>query len=289
MSVPGLDEEDFSYSALVNRWRKERAATALAKMDDRFYGAFDAVLRDLREQYGKEHAANPATPKVLILQDELMNLQRVRDDLYDLRERKIVTAAVIAARGGNPDRSAMTKEEEILFEELLRTLRDARRNLLRRGQPRDAKPLPPGAPVDAAAPRIAAGPPAPPEAIAASQTLAQPAATIAERAPAVEASPEAPLPGAPLAPITTPRAPEQIVAASAALDAYGAASAPRFATEEPRRLGPARVLVRVRQPVAPFVGTDLRTYRLSVEDVAAVPREVAHALVSRGFAQALGG
>ena len=73
-----LDEEEFTYSALVNRWRKERSATALSKMDDRFYGSFDAVLRELREQYAKEHTANPATPKVLILQDELMNLQRVR-------------------------------------------------------------------------------------------------------------------------------------------------------------------------------------------------------------------
>ena len=181
-AMPALDQEEFTYSALVNRWRKERSANALSKMDDRFYEAFDAVLRELREEYAKEHAANPATPKVLILQDELMNLQRVRDDIYDLRERKIVTAAVIAARGGNPDRTTMTKEEDILFEE--------------------------------------------------------------------------------------------VVAA---------------ANEEPRRLGPQRVLVRVKEPVAPFVGTDLRTYRLGVEDVAAVPREIAHALVSRGLASALSG
>ena len=256
-----FDEEDFTYSALVNRWRKERSANALAKMDDRFYEAFDEVLRGLREEYAKEHTANPATPKVLILQDELMNLQRVREDIYDLRERKLVTAAVIAARGGNPDRSAMTKEEDILFEELLRTLRDARRNLLRRGQPKE--PIKP-----------AAGPPTAPEPALSGHAPAQPAAVLAERAPAVEASPEAPLPGAPQPAIATPHAPEEVVAAR---------------VEEPRRLGPARVVVRVQQPVAPFVGTDLRTYRLGVEDVAAVPREIAHALVSRGLATALGG
>ncbi|HET6403206.1 MAG TPA: hypothetical protein VFH78_01060, partial [Candidatus Thermoplasmatota archaeon] len=144
--MPALDQEEFTYSALVNRWRKERSANALSKMDDRFYEAFDAVLRELREEYAKEHAANPATPKVLILQDELMNLQRVRDDIYDLRERKIVTAAVIAARGGNPDRTTMTKEEDILFEEVLRVLRDARRNLLRRGQPKEPAKPPAGPP-----------------------------------------------------------------------------------------------------------------------------------------------
>lgn len=272
-----LDEEEFTYSALVNRWRKERSATALSKMDDRFYEAFDAVLRDLRDQYGKEHAANPATPKVLILQDELMNLQRVREDIYDLRERKIVTAAVIAARGGNPDRNAMTREEEVLFEEVLRVLRDARRNLLRRGQPKEAPPMKPPA-----------GPPTPPEPVEAPHAPAQPAAVLAERAPAVEASPESPLPGAPVPvpPVSVPPG-EIVAAAQQAPD--GDASAASHRGQEPRRLGPARVLVRVHEPVAPFVGTDLRTYRLAVEDVAAVPREIAHALVSRGLATALGG
>lgn len=261
------DEEDFTYPALVNRWRRERAATALTKMDGHFYEAFDQRLRELREEYTREHAVNPATPKVLILQDELMNLQRVREDLYDLRERKIVTAALIAARGGHPDRSHLTKEEDILFDEVLKVLRDARRNLLRRGQPAAKE-----------APKAHAGPPTPPEPVthagAAATTSAQPAAVLAERASAADAAPESPLPGAP-APVSAPaKAAESVVAEE---------SAP------PRRLGPARVLVRVKQTVAPFVGTDLRQYRLAAEDVAALPREVAHALVQRGFAQALGG
>lgn len=274
--MPAVDDEEYAYSALVNRWRRERSAAALMKMDGRFYEHLDLVLRELREEYAKEHAANPATPKVLILQDELMNIQRVRDDIYDLRERKIVTAAVIAARGGNPDRNPMTKEEDLLFEEILRTLRDARRNLLRRGQPKD----PPKATGHVGMPMAHPGPPTPPEPLAdangaAAQAPAQPAAVLAERAPAAEASPEAPLPGA---------APTPIPVAQAPAAEHVTGDAP-----ETRRLGPARVLVRVNEPIAPFVGTDLRTYRLGVEDIAAVPRDIAHALVSRGLATALGG
>lgn len=252
------DTEEFTYAALVNRWRKERSAASLTKMDGNFYENFDATLRELRAEYEKEHAVNPATPKVLILQDELMNLQRVREDIYDLRERKIVTAAVIAARGGNPDRSTLTKEEDLLFEEVLRTLRDARRNLLRRGQPKEPA-------------KTTAGPPTPPEPTTSTRPLAQPAAVLAQGEPA----PESPLPGAPAMAAHAAKAEEDIIATEG----------PR----EPRRLGPARVLVRVKQPVAPFVGTDLRTYRLGIEDIAAVPKEIAHALVQRGLAVALGG
>ena len=259
------DEEEFTYQSLVNRWRKERSATALTRMDGHFYEAFDQHLRELREEYQREHTANPATPKVLILQDELMNLQRVRDDLYDLREKKIVTAALVAARGGNPDRGNLTKEEDLLFDELLRVMRDARRNLLRRGQPAKEVPKPAG------------GPPTPPEPAAAepSAPAAQPASVLAERAPSVEAAPEAPLPGSP------PPVAQREMPPPETLEAADEPAAPR-------RMGPARVLVRMKAPVAPFVAPDLRHYRLQQEDVAALPKEVAHVLVQRGMAQALG-
>lgn len=262
--MPAVDEEEYTYTALVNRWRRERSAAALTKMDGRFYEQLDLVLREMREQYGKEHAANPATPKVLILQDELMNLQRVRDDVYDLREKKILTAAGIAARGGNPDRTNMTKEEDALFDELVRVLRDARRNLLRRGQP---------TPVEM--PKPAGGPPTAPEPTAAPPVAtAQPATVLAERAHPTEAAPETPLPGAPVPAAHVAHAPERLAADEPA---------------PPRRLGPQRVLVRMKGAIGPFVAPDLRQYRLGVEDVAALPKEVAQMLVQRGLAQALGG
>lgn len=267
MAASALEEEEFTYASLVNRWRRERSSAALTRMDGHFYEAFDQHLRSLREDYQREHAVNPATPKVLILQDELMNLQRVRDDIYDLREKKIATAAIIAARGGNPDRGHMTNEEEVLFDEVLRVLRDARRNLLRRGQgPKDVPP-----PV-----KPAGGPPSPPDAVAPPALVATPAANIAERAPG-EAGPEAPLPGKPEAP------------ARSAPPAQAEAVAAGEETEAPRRMGPQRVLVRMRQDVEPFMGPDLREYRLSAHDVAALPREVAHTLIQRQMAVPVAG
>ncbi|MEA3200567.1 MAG: replication factor [Thermoplasmata archaeon] len=257
-----LDEEEFTYPSLVNRWRRERATTALGKMDNGFYEAFDAHLRALREEYARENAANPATPKVLILQDELAKLQSVRDDLYDLRERKIVTAALIAARGGHADKATLTREEEIVFDELLRALREARRSLLRRGQPPAVE-----------APRPApAGPPMAPDPAPAPAVSAQPASTLAERPP--EAVAEAPL---------APPAPAREEPPLA--EALAAAAEP----EPVRRVGAARMLVRVTSAFGPFVGPDLRHYSLAAEDVAALPKDVAHVLIQRGVAVAVGG
>lgn len=251
------DKEDFTYASLVNRWRRERATTTLSKMDEDFYGEFDRYLRTLREEYQAEQKKNAASPKVLILLDELTNLQRVREDLYDLRERKVVTAAIIAARDGRPDHAHMTRGEKVLFDALLLALRQSRQALISAPPPEPHK--------------ATGGPPLAPEpgpAVAA----AQPAAPLAERARVAEASPESPLPGAPLPP-----------------PARASPAAEEVAPQGERRVGPTRMLVRVKGDVEPFVAPDLRHYRLQAEDVAALPREVAHLLIQRGLATAMGG
>ncbi len=259
-----VEEEELHYPALVNRWQRERATASPTKIDGNFYEHFDARLRELVAEYQREHAINPTTPKVLILQDELSNLQRIRDDIYDLREKKIATSAIIAARGGHPDRANMTKEEEALFETLLRTLRDARRNLLLRGTPAKELPKP-----------HAAGPPAPPEDAGRHiASAAQPAAVLAERTHGAENAPEAPLP---LAPAPTP--PRHHPAAENIQ--------PSEEEEKPKRLGPARTLVRITGAVAPFVASDMRAYTLHIEDVVALPKEFAHALAQRGLAKVI--
>lgn len=259
------DEDEFSYAALVNRWRRERSTTTLTKMDGDFYERFDRYLKEIHDDYQREQAVNPATPKVLILLDELTNLQRVRDDLYNLRERKIVTSALIAARDSRPDKSNLTREEEALYEQVLRALKDARVALLKQEN----------APPHAEVPKAIGGPPTPPDAVTPPAHAAQPAATLPPRA--AEAAPEATLPGAPLLAPThsAPRAaPEEVTA-----DAAG---------ETRRAVASTRMLVRVKTAIEPFVAPDLRHYRLQAEDVAALPREVAHVLIARGLAAPVG-
>lgn len=243
-----VDEEEFTYASLVNRWRRERASTILSKLDETFYDSFDAHLRTLHETYQREQKVNPAAAKVLILLDELTNLQRIRDDLYDLRERKVVTAAVIAARDGKPDHANMTRGEKVLFDGILRVLREARANLLKA-----APPIP-----DAEPPRAPSGPATPLDPVAAPPPAAQAAAPLGDRGRGAEAAPER-------------------------------AFSDEEPADRPAAVGVARTLIRVKAPVEPFVAPDLRHYRLQAEDVAAVPREVAHLLIQRGLATALGG
>ncbi|HEX2022430.1 MAG TPA: hypothetical protein VHH36_06935, partial [Candidatus Thermoplasmatota archaeon] len=56
-----------------------------------------------------------------------------------------------------------------------------------------------------------------------------------------------------------------------------------------RRIGPARVLVRMKMALGAVVDPeDMRVHHLGIEDVVAISRQAAHALVQRGAAQVLG-
>lgn len=227
--------DEVTYETLKGRLYKERRAQLeLTKLDADFYAQAERHLRELQDLARRELESNPGSPKAMVLQDELRNLNRVREDIYDLRERKILYAAQVAARGGNPERGAMTAPEITLYEDLVRSLKEARRTMLKRTMPVEGP---------------AALPP-PPLAVALTEaTLPIPAASV-----------------------TAPAEPEATVARAAE------------AAEPQQRSRSGRVLIRPLEDLPAFTAPDLRTYRLRSGDLAAVPMEVAHALVAGGKA-----
>lgn len=134
--------DEVNYETLKGRLYRERRNLELTKLDADFYAAAERHLHQLVEELRKEEASNPSSPKALVLHDEVRNLQRVREDIYEVRERKIVAAAQTAARGGNPDRTAMTTAEGDLYETIVRALKDARRTMLKRATLAEAQPAP---------------------------------------------------------------------------------------------------------------------------------------------------
>ncbi|MHB8585363.1 MAG: hypothetical protein ACYDDF_05950 [Thermoplasmatota archaeon] len=341
------------YDGLSNRLRKERsnAPDRLTRAEPNLFSDAEAYIRRLAEESQRESQLNPASAKATLLLDELRNARRALEDLYDAREHKILMLAAVTARGASIERAGMTKAEQEVFDQLVRLLRDARRQMLRHGERGGAEEQPPTV---APAPRSEPGWPQEAPAIAAPP--AQPAAP----APPIEAMAEAPLPviaaslpdaslpvaalpartaaGAPTLPTApVPHAspddigrrsgvgsappafapgtgagtgtgmphaegggrvvsavPDRSVLPAGPVGSYPPAVAARVVQDAGAK-GPAsppapsgarsgRVLVRVLAPVPPFTASDMRTYRLAPEDIVALPKEAAKALVLRGQA-----
>ncbi|MCA1814712.1 MAG: hypothetical protein LC624_12335 [Halobacteriales archaeon] len=124
--------EPLAYENLRKRQQLERSSPKLTRFEPGFYRDLELYLRSLAEDHQREHASNPGGPKATLLGDELQNTRRLAEDLYEHRERKVVTGALAAARGGSTDIGPMLKEEQELYEALVQLLRETKRRVLHR-------------------------------------------------------------------------------------------------------------------------------------------------------------
>ncbi|HEV8359595.1 MAG TPA: hypothetical protein VGR28_03970 [Candidatus Thermoplasmatota archaeon] len=154
--------EPLSYETLRKRQQAERASPKLTRLEGDFYRNLETYLKGLSEDYQREQATNPGSSKATLIGDELQNTRRLAEDLYEQRERKVVTAALTAGRGANPEHQHMLREEQELFEALLGLLRETKRRVLHGG---------PRAPAPASAPAATAPDAAPPSAEPAGRVL----------------------------------------------------------------------------------------------------------------------
>jgi len=154
-----------SYEELRRRQQLERRSPRLTQLPSDFYRNLDLYLRGLLEDYLREHGKDPTSARATLLGDELANTRRLAEDLYEQRERKLLSAALAAARGGHPELQHLLGPERQLYDGLASLLREARERALHapfaaREVPAAAAPAS-GAPPPPTAGATTAGPPLP--------------------------------------------------------------------------------------------------------------------------------
>ncbi|MDI6887365.1 MAG: hypothetical protein QMC98_01825 [Candidatus Thermoplasmatota archaeon] len=108
----------------MSRVRKNRALT---KLEPDFYSKVSGYLKRLEQELENERES---TGKALILKEELERAKRLGEAIYSEREEKIANYALSEAKGGKPDTKLLTKEEILLYKELLESLIKARASIL---------------------------------------------------------------------------------------------------------------------------------------------------------------
>jgi DNA replication initiation complex subunit (GINS family) len=310
-----MADDGVSYESLKNRWQREvdTGPQELTRLDPNFYERVESYLDELEEEYQREHEVDPTSGKAMLLQDELFNLRKILEDLYDQRERKVLQLALTAARGGDPDRSNMTAGEKELFESVVAALDEGRRRILK-GHDRDlaedapkASPVPdeapdpPEDPLDAydedeapdeegpapAPPGDRDGEPGPPghDDVEGHPRGSSGGADPAEGPETAAVPPEEGLPDETQRPEGAGGTrPDEAGADTAASPGQGDAAAPQAGGDDEDR-----VVVRVTEAVPAFAASDMRTYDLEAEDVASLPPNAAKTLVEREKAELVEG
>lgn len=121
-----MDEEEINYRALRKIQQLEKNSPVLTSLKTNFYNDLSEYLTDLNTRSEKE----PNSQKKILLKDEIQNTKKIAVNIYEQREKKILLSAVSKARGGNPDVKNMLSAEENLYNSILRSMEESRKQVL---------------------------------------------------------------------------------------------------------------------------------------------------------------
>ncbi len=121
-----MEREEISYKNLRKIQQMEINSPQLTKIDSSFYHEISEYAKNLESRLEKEDSPQKKT----LLRDEIKNTKKIAINIYELREKKIVIAAISKARGGNPDLKFLVPEEQKLFDSLLNLMVQSRQEVL---------------------------------------------------------------------------------------------------------------------------------------------------------------
>lgn len=117
-----MDAEEINYKTLRRIQQTERQSPTLTHIDPFFYKELSRYLQKLQTRLDQETIPQ----KQMLLHEELQNIKKIAQNIYEHREKKIILAAISKARGGSPALKNMVKEEKTFFTKILEIIFDAR-------------------------------------------------------------------------------------------------------------------------------------------------------------------
>ncbi len=115
------------YTQLLEWRRMDAAVRGLAKLPHDFYRTTAAYLIEMRASYEAELRQNPSSRKGEILRQTYQRATQVARDIIEARSQKVMSAAFQASIGGAKELPNALPEERGIFDAMLATLTDHRR------------------------------------------------------------------------------------------------------------------------------------------------------------------
>ncbi len=126
LGLKNMNDEGLSYKTLRKIQHLEKNSPLLSKIETGFYQHLSSYLQRLQALFDEEKDIQ----KIKIITEELENTKKIAKNIYELRERKIVQAALSSTRGGNADLHNFLEDEHTLFTVLANQLNQQREHLL---------------------------------------------------------------------------------------------------------------------------------------------------------------
>ncbi|MBU3902530.1 MAG: hypothetical protein KKE04_04095 [Candidatus Thermoplasmatota archaeon] len=129
MSKEELNCEKLRQILEMERMQKIRKNRLLTEIEPDFYSNLMSYLNKLQTTFEEEYKINPTSAKTMLLRDELNRAKTLSENLFEIREEKVVMATLSAIKGGKPDLKFMVNEEKMLYRHLLNVLKENREQI----------------------------------------------------------------------------------------------------------------------------------------------------------------
>lgn len=128
--------------ALMDIYRKEKMSPYLQDLGEDFYSEVDALIHELEAQYSKSEGS---AKKQSALLKELENVKSVIDDIYEIRERKVVMGALNYVRRDDAEieMENLTEGERKMLDNVIAVLGESRSAVMEKApakKPKNKKP-----------------------------------------------------------------------------------------------------------------------------------------------------
>jgi DNA replication initiation complex subunit (GINS family) len=131
-----MDEhEEISYKTLRRLQQGEQNSSILTKINTNFYQDLSSYIKTLERSI--ENEKNPL--KLKLFTDEAQNTKKIANSIYELREKKIVQAALATARGATPDLKNLLDIEKKLYTALVDQISVSRKEIFEEPADRHGK------------------------------------------------------------------------------------------------------------------------------------------------------
>lgn len=115
---------------LMELYRKERMSPYLQDVGKEFYKQIESYINEIYSKYG-EHSRKGEISKLTVLLGEFENIKATINDIYEIRERKIVSNALYCVKSGEEVVvENLTSEEEAMLKKIVGLLREQRSSVL---------------------------------------------------------------------------------------------------------------------------------------------------------------
>ena len=127
-----MADNELSYKILRHIQQSEQQSPTLTRIHHDFYKTLHDYIQELKDIVSNEQD----TKKQTLYEDEQKNTAKIGQHIYELREKKIVQAALSKVRGAQPNLENLLDAEKNLYQILVETITDQRKQI----QEPDPKP-----------------------------------------------------------------------------------------------------------------------------------------------------